>query len=74
MSEEALQDTLKIEAQTTGVLENFVTVVTTKAMDLYNNIMGEYGYTPKNEFSLNQKQKILSYLESKMFTDNARLQ
>ena len=65
---------MKAEAQTSGVFSNFLTIVSSKTNDVFKNIIGGYGYVPKNNFSYDQKQKMLDYLKTKIFTLSAKMQ
>ena len=69
-----LQSTLKVEAESSGVLGNFLTIASSRTQDVLYSIFGDYGYQPKNSFSFSQKQKMLSYLQAKVFTRNSQLQ
>ena len=41
--------------------------------EVYMNIFGDYQYRPKNDFSYNQKIKILDFLQSKVLTNHAQI-
>ena len=65
---------MKVEAQSSGLFGNFLTIISNKTSDLLKNIIGGYGYVPKNNFSYDQKQKMLDYLQTKVFTLSAKMQ
>ena len=48
LGEEVLQTTMKVEAQSSGVFSNFLTIVGNKTYELFLNIFGGFGYKPKN--------------------------
>ena len=63
-----------MEAKSSGVFGNFLSIVSNKTREVLKNIIGGYGYVPKNNFSYDQKQKMLDYLQTKVFTLSAKIQ
>lgn len=63
---------MNVEAKSEGMLGNFLTIAGNKTNEMLLNIIGGFGYKPKNNFSYDQKQKILSYLSSKVATTSVQ--
>ena len=63
-----VESTLKVEAQSSGVFSNFVDIVGSKTREICYSMVGSYGYKKKNQFTIDQKEKIFSYLQSKVLT------
>ena len=65
---------MKVDAQSSGVFENFYHILSTRTNEIMLNIFGNFSYKPKNKFTYQQKTKILDYLQSKVYTIHAQLQ
>lgn len=65
---------MSVETRSVGMVGNFVSVGGEKAYEVALNIIGDYRYLPRNEFSQQQKGKILGYLQARVLEANAQLE
>lgn len=63
-----------IDSKSKGFIGNFFIIAVNKTYELLLNIVGDYKYQSKNDFSIRQKRKILDYLQVKVFTVTAQMQ
>lgn len=69
-----LNERVAVETKREGMISNFFGIVSQKTYEVFLSIIGDYHYKSKNEFSYNQKVKMLSYLQSKVLSANALLE